>query len=400
MYRAKVEAISGTKVYAGGKWLRCIGNKSVRVGEMVWTDGRCVYGHNQISQQPLIVTAPAEDDEGIPIIVVSQEYTYPSHEKYKFYIFAKGKLKFIKTLLEKGGFGIFQMMINDTKNVFYSTKQPNIQRDKIRRNLRATNIDKKGNRYDMLLVWTIYTDEDGDELVDHTYIEIVKNEKVIKNIDLQLADPNNFSGLFIENENNWHFVVMRRTPTYYEGVVELITNAGTFTLETWVLDDPEHYLWRGEYEVFSIAASTETKYMLHNGYYYKARFSRYFTGDGGRGRYTKYWFDFYSPKNIKILSTEDLNIDSSLNHDRTIALTKVGDDKYLLTFTNDINEDGNSFFGIIEKGKITELIPKEEGILDSDEDPYRTNQCINQNFIAVKNCKGLQNRIKELTVIE
>ena len=285
MYRAKVEAISGTKVYAGGKWLRSIGNKSVRVGEMVWTDGCCVYGHNQISQQPLIVTA-VDTDEVIPIVVRKEYYALHTETEYELYIFSKGKFKFIKTFVKNYLYSWWAVMINDKKNIFFSSYPVNVG-NHTRTTLRATNIDKKGNRYDMLLVWTSYTDEHGHELVDHAYVEIVKNGKVIKNIDLQLTDLRDFYGFFIENENNWRFVVFRRTPTYYEGVLELITNAGTFILETWILDNPEYYFYGNEYGVFSIAASIETKYMLHNGYYYKMRFSRYttsFTVTGDRGR--------------------------------------------------------------------------------------------------------------------
>lgn len=80
MYRARVQAVSGSKVFADGKWLSCIGNKNVRVGELVYTDGRCVYGHFQESQQPLVITAPAT--QIIPIVTTDG-----------FFLFVKGKLK-------------------------------------------------------------------------------------------------------------------------------------------------------------------------------------------------------------------------------------------------------------------------------------------------------------------
>ena len=68
MYRATAEIVSGTRVYADGKWLQCIGNKCVSVGDRIWTDGRCVYGHLQESEQPKVITV-APDDEGIPILI-------------------------------------------------------------------------------------------------------------------------------------------------------------------------------------------------------------------------------------------------------------------------------------------------------------------------------------------
>ena len=78
MYRVRAEAISGKNVYAGGKWLRCIGNKNVHVGELVWTDGRCVYGNHHVPQQPLVITAPPQANEIIPIF----EKYYPVDKDY------------------------------------------------------------------------------------------------------------------------------------------------------------------------------------------------------------------------------------------------------------------------------------------------------------------------------
>lgn len=397
MYRVKVEAISGTKVYAGGKWLRCIGNKSVRVGEMVWTDGCCVYGHNQISQQPLIVTA-VDTDEVIPIVVRKEYYALHTETEYELYIFSKGKFKFIKTFVKNYLYSWWAVMINDKKNIFFSSYPVNVG-NHTRTTLRATNIDKKGNRYDMLLVCTSYTDEDGHELVSHAYIKIVKNGEVIKNIDPETADPNNLDNIFIENENNWRFFYTTHNPNYYEGgVCKLITNAETFIVETAVDDNPKNHYDPTRYWVHSIAASTQIKYMLHDGYYYKVRFSRYTYGSGGRGRYIRYWFDFYSPENIKIISSEEFNIDSRIRHNRYIAITKVGNNKYLLNFNKDINEE-DGFFGIVESGKVTALIPS--GIvLDDYSEPVYNKTCINSNFNTIKKSKGLQNRIKELTVIE
>ena len=65
MYRAKVEQISGSKVRAGGKWLTCIGNKNVRIGDLIYTDGRCVYGYDKESAALLVIT-PQKDDLVIP----------------------------------------------------------------------------------------------------------------------------------------------------------------------------------------------------------------------------------------------------------------------------------------------------------------------------------------------
>ena len=45
MHRARVAEVRGKRVLAEGKWLTVIGNRSVHGGDWVWTDGRCIYGH-------------------------------------------------------------------------------------------------------------------------------------------------------------------------------------------------------------------------------------------------------------------------------------------------------------------------------------------------------------------
>lgn len=72
MYRARVEAINGLNVKAGGKWLIAIGNKPVSIGEIVWTDGRCVYGNYQYHAQPFVPTF----DEDIFFVLLLQNNRY------------------------------------------------------------------------------------------------------------------------------------------------------------------------------------------------------------------------------------------------------------------------------------------------------------------------------------
>ena len=85
MYKARVDAVNGTKVRAGGKWLTCIGNKPVKVGDSVWTDGRCIYGNDEECQTPIVITP---NYEGIPILV----------ENNKGFTFIKNKLKYIESI--------------------------------------------------------------------------------------------------------------------------------------------------------------------------------------------------------------------------------------------------------------------------------------------------------------
>ena len=241
MYRAKAEAVSGNKVYAGGKWLTCIGNKNVCVGEMIWTDGRCVYGNFRESQQPLVITAPLDVEEGIPIITTGGG----------LYSFSKIKLKQNATLEKK-----YNLMINDyKKNVFVSNDS----------NIIAANIDKDGN------VFLLRAND-----APNKNVQILKNDNVIKEIDLdkeaekhedlltinfvdfhergiayEIEDlPHSYlhgvsvshgiDSAFIENENSWyltlHFIVtaIRRSYFYAHGDWDITGDLTVDTDNPWV----------------------------------------------------------------------------------------------------------------------------------------------------------------------
>ena len=107
MYRARVQAISGTKIFADGKWLKCIGNKTFHVGELIWTDGRCVYGNHVIPQQPLVITA--QEQEGIPLIF---RETQKKYEDYFTFLKRPKQISPPETLSTAGK---IKFMINDDK---------------------------------------------------------------------------------------------------------------------------------------------------------------------------------------------------------------------------------------------------------------------------------------------
>ena len=137
MYRARIDSVSGTKVYADGKWLYCIGNKNHRVGDYVWTDGRCAYGHFQESQQPQVIIAP-DADEGIPIYCAS----YYQHDLHTF---QKNKLKQVdvrKRPTENTSGWSDTKLINDKRRIF------------IHKYL-ASNIDSHGNIFVMAEVYKL-----------------------------------------------------------------------------------------------------------------------------------------------------------------------------------------------------------------------------------------------------
>lgn len=47
MHRAIVAAVDGRMAQAEGRWMNVIGNLPVACGDLVWTDGRCIYGNIQ-----------------------------------------------------------------------------------------------------------------------------------------------------------------------------------------------------------------------------------------------------------------------------------------------------------------------------------------------------------------
>ena len=225
MYRATAEIVSGTRVFADGKWLQCIGNKCVSVGDRIWTDGRCVYGHEQESEQPKIITA-TPDDESIPILLFFDG-------KYHFYTYTS-RLKELKRPNELSevdekmkdmgvtnepnytytfGFesnekSIYKFMINDyRREVFVSGSET--------QNVYATNIDKIGNKYVLKGTSSRLTISKNGENVPATnisgLIEQLKQETVDSipsgsgRPDSRISSTYLIRGRFavIENEKNW-----------------------------------------------------------------------------------------------------------------------------------------------------------------------------------------------------
>lgn len=67
MHQERVTAVSGGNVLAGGRWLQAIGNQSIEAGDLIWTDGRCVYGNSAEGEETAPVAAGRERQ--IPIFL-------------------------------------------------------------------------------------------------------------------------------------------------------------------------------------------------------------------------------------------------------------------------------------------------------------------------------------------
>lgn len=81
MQRARVTAVNELKAQANGRWLNIIGNKTVAVGDFVWTDGRCIYGNSH------------EGGAAAPIIDNGEPYVPIFMKDGTHCLYHKGKLK-------------------------------------------------------------------------------------------------------------------------------------------------------------------------------------------------------------------------------------------------------------------------------------------------------------------
>ena len=86
MRQVRVTDIDGRKVQAAGKWLTTIGNRVINIGDLVWTDGKCVYGHSLVSGgAPTIIVSKPEE---IPLLI--GKYSYDEGNQYGSYSVKKG----------------------------------------------------------------------------------------------------------------------------------------------------------------------------------------------------------------------------------------------------------------------------------------------------------------------
>lgn len=106
MYQVKAQVVSGRRVLAGGKWLTTIGNRNVQAGDLIWTDGRCVYGH--------------ETEGGTVSVIAEQQIGIPFDSYYCYYTFAKGRLHFLADNY-KGRY-----LLPAGNHVYYVTEKSNI----------------------------------------------------------------------------------------------------------------------------------------------------------------------------------------------------------------------------------------------------------------------------------
>ncbi len=232
MYKARVETVSGTKVRAGGKWLTCIGNKNVRVGDNIWTDGRCVYGNEYTPQQPIVITG--KDEFGIPLAgylgsVIRKPFV-------GYYELKTGNIKYFPTD------EIYLWNTNNKKTIVYDKAAC------------ALNIDRQNNFYSIKRYWS------GRYATPETLkFELLKNNKIFKTINIQNVISNDFHvnriHAFIDDEYNWQIMVY---------LVENIQDTTADLFNSILIIDTtgiNHSVWHTDNPHLTIP--------MHDGFYYK-----------------------------------------------------------------------------------------------------------------------------------
>ena len=439
MYIAKAAVVSGTKVFADGKWLTCIGNKRVRAGDYIWTDGRCVYGNKLISQQPLVITS--NDDKAIPILSFRKGYSLTTDKK---------QLKYIE--MPDITYKNFSkaIMINDERNVFLYNEEPVIVEEKedesedykIFERLLTANI-LNGNHYYMVLNYKKY--DNADE--EYSAIKILKNGEVVQTFNLEelinetynkcemppqviISAPTSqqemtifdysMSEYFIEDESHWQFIFIayvdkelsyELTASTYDGSheYEIAESFGqTFNvLNERILVQPkkkqvlfssyvsgkgigmgEGFTTWGEppnitYEETTYPDLDDAIFWMHDGCYYKLKpYHVDFIADG-----QLYEKSFYGPTGNKLFSTNILIGNSNVYVPDLIYKEKNG---YIALVTNRQIDGFDIRDGL--------LFCREDGTIIQPAEEENIPIWLNHRLRPIKKYKGWQNRIKKITL--
>lgn len=409
MYRARVQAVSGSKVFADGKWLRCIGNKPVSVGERVWTDGRVVYGHYTIPQTPLISIPQQQAETVIPIVTTKN-----------FYVFSKGKLKIVTPTGIEGptvskificnkraqayyvngySFNPRGWVYHETDNWGFNFKS---EEDWAGKSILAANIDKGGNLFGIF--W-----EDENLLIK-------KNKQTVKEFNLKnlaqevfdaVAQPSHYplySGIlwnhsgeidiciyhsFIESENNFAvficFDASKTTTRDYDGHEDTNYGSRLYYISNNGIDAQNR-------DFFSyLDYNPDKKNPLHGGFYFKREPYKRQTSESTFSPYEK--ITMYAPNDSAIFTClfrpYPKIIFSEVKGGYLMAVNVLSDRPHDLDGNLQIIQGFPCFYNGIfffSSGKWTMLT-----------EDFTSEVCLNQSLIPIKNKKNWPNRIKTIS---
>ena len=399
MKQVRVTAVNGRKVQAAGKWLTTIGNRTVSVGDLVWTDGKCVYGHiADAGGAPTIIGSKPEE---IPLLI--GKYSTSTGNQYGYYSEKKGVQIF--------GTGETHDGLINTKSRFALVDNDEEQG----RYWRDANMDADGNIYRISRGYADFFG--GSGIVNERNVEVLVGSGCVSSFSIQsyLEDVKTDANARIGSDNEgdcassaingkifsaddyWLIVHAVGTAHKYVPYPPFLTDSSytCYIVRRWLVTPagstliyeesvycygwPLEY-WRWDCEIdYSPPMVNEVRLPLGGGYYYilggnptpsiethpHRGVSVYFIIYGG---YTAY---VYSPEDklIATLSKETtgLNIHASDN----ISVCKLGHDKYLICVK------GYGLF-VAQSGEMTSL----------DVKPYNWRLCPLRNIKSWKNQEG------------
>ena len=358
MRQVRVTAVNGRKVQAAGKWLTTIGNRNISVGDLVWTDGKCVYGHSSTSGgAPTIIASKPEE---IPLLI--GKYSYDEGNQHGSYSVKKGVKIFGSGEKHDG-------MIN-TKNRFALVDNDDDQG----RYWRDVNMDSEGNIYRMSRGYTDFFE--GSGIVNERNVEMIVNsdcvssfstqgylEDVKTDAETQIGDDSRgdcassaLNGKIFSADDYWFIVHAVGTAHKYIDYYPYLTPGALtcYIVRRWLVTPASSILiyeesvychgwpldnWGWDCEIdYSPPRIREIHLPLENGYYYilggnptpsitthpHRGVGVYFIEYGG---YTAY---VYSPENKLIATLSQETIGRWISATSHISLCKLSKDKHLI----------------------------------------------------------------------
>lgn len=204
MFQARVQAVSGRQVLANGKWLTTIGNTNVQIGDLIWTDGRCVFGHLTEGSTILVIIRPGQS--GIP---------FDSY--YAYYTFLHGKLQYVGDNT-KGKY-----LLPTEKHVYYIRERSNVIAANVSQGKSYTiepgfsDYDEKMNHYVNEIAVKCQqdticslTETDLDELYQQEATAAAAWLAALSYEDTHIIETRRSTTCnwgFIENEHRWAFML-------------------------------------------------------------------------------------------------------------------------------------------------------------------------------------------------
>ena len=385
MYQTKVEQVDGWRVRADGKWLRCIGNKKVRVGDLIWTDGRCVYGYDRDSTTPLVIV-PQKTESDIPILFSSLTTDYEvSFRVYEIFAGVYKRISSATSLKNTKIYPFYGRMTNNKNKIFCREGHFN-NAYSLYTSAFATNVDEQGHYYE--LYWSIEYGKTEIKII------ILKDTTIIQSLKINTIGyfSANRVSCFIENENNWWLVYTADDKdNHTESINGIITEFNVHAIVGFINASGHRILvdrLNDQYTEFY----TDIQFPMQDGFYFKITNVKYnlthslltggveFTGEKD--------IQIFSPTN-KIITTLHQDADIKGNF-LPIYLTacKLKANQFLICAYNQQGSYTPSKYNALyfcDNGKITTIL----------DNVFFYNSCLR----PMKNYKNWWKRMEELEII-